>query len=207
MIIAIDGPSAAGKGTLSKGVADRLGLIWIDTGATYRLVALRHLAQSQDPLLCAQWVYDHTTLPDLADPALRSRDAGAFASKMAATPGVRPLMVSLMRKLARESEKGAVLDGRDIGTDVFPDADAKLYVTASDEIRAHRRVKELQLNGFDVTYEAVLSDLRERDARDMNRKDAPLRQAEDAILIDTGDLSPEQMVDKALHLITDQQKA
>ena len=201
MIIAIDGPSAAGKGTLAQEVARHLGLEWVDTGSTYRLVALKHLDDGMEPLQAAQWVHDHAQKEDFANPRLKEREVGAYASRMAATDGVRPLMVAVMRKLAQSAENGAVLDGRDIGTEVFPDADAKLYVTASDEIRAQRRAKELQLKGFDVTTEAVLSDLRERDARDMNRKEAPLRPADDAIIIDNSDMSTEEMVEKALALI------
>lgn len=207
MIIAIDGPSAAGKGTLAKGLADHFGLEWVDTGSIYRLVALKHLAEGLDPLTAAQWVHGHATKDDFANPRLKEREVGATASRMAAIDGVRPLMVQVMRKLAQMAENGAVLDGRDIGTHVYPDADIKLYVTANDTIRAERRAKELQSKGFDVTTEAVLGDLRERDARDMTRKEAPLRPAEDAIIIDTSDLIAGEMVAHALALIAENREA
>lgn len=206
MIIAIDGPAASGKGTMAGALADHLGLTWVDTGATYRLVALEHITNGTDPLSAAQQIAATTTHADFGNPELKRRDVGAMASKMAVVDGVRPLMVQLMRTIAENCASGAIVDGRDIGTSVFPEANFKLYVTASPEIRAKRRSKELQSKGFDVTYEAVLDDLRERDERDTNRKVAPLRPADDAIIVDTSDMSPEEMVEKALHLFAEHRR-
>ena len=206
MIIAIDGPAASGKGTLAKILAEKLGLFYIDTGSTYRLVALKHLEDGMDPLEAAQWVHDEATAQDFTNPRLREREVGAESSRMAATPGVRPLMVDVMRQLAQMAPSGAILDGRDIGTHVFPDANYKLYVTADPEIRAERRAKELQSKGFDVSYEAVLGDLRERDERDSTRSEAPLRPAEDAVMFDTSRMTIDQMVVEALSLFAGKQK-
>lgn len=207
-IIAIDGPSASGKGTLAKALATALGYAYLDTGAVYRLVAKTILDQGLDPenreqaIKAATHVRDSFTLPQLDDPSLRQDTVAQATSKSSAHPEVRALLMDIQRGFAaRGGHAGAVLDGRDIGTVVCPDAAFKLFVTASPEIRAQRRFKELQNKGFTTTYEAVLQDMRERDARDSGRSAAPLKPAEDAVLFDTSDLTADKALEKALHLV------
>lgn len=214
-VIAIDGPAASGKGTLSRKVAETLGFAHMDTGALYR--AAGYIAQQSggDPadeeialqaaVELRQSIERAASADDiLGNPALRSDQAGVAASKVAAMPSVRQALLELQRSFAQnpgEGYKGAVLDGRDIGTVICPDADVKLFVTASSEIRAERRTKELHSRGLDATYEAVLKDMQERDARDAGRKDAPMKQADDAFLLDTSDLNQAQVLEKALEFI------
>ncbi|NGM44881.1 (d)CMP kinase [Rhodobacter sp. SGA-6-6] len=169
--VAIDGPAAAGKGTISRAVAERFGLAHLDTGLLYRAVG----AIGGDPVAAARALRPE----DLSRDGLRSLEAGQAASRVAAISEVRAALVEFQRRFARR-EGGAVLDGRDIGTVICPEAEVKLYVTASPEVRAHRRWLEV---GGDETR--VLAEVKERDARDMGRADAPLRPAEDAVLIDT----------------------
>ena len=178
--VAIDGPSAAGKGTIARALADRFGFAYLDTGLLYRAVA----AKGGDPVQAALGL----TAGDLARDDLRSLAAGQAASRVAAIPQVRAALTAFQRHFAR-SVGGAVLDGRDIGTVICPMAEVKLYVTSSAEVRAERRWREL---GGDLGQ--VLAEVRERDARDMGRADAPLRPADDAIVIDTTDLTIEQAV-------------
>ncbi|WP_295070399.1 d(CMP) kinase [Tabrizicola sp.] len=185
--VAIDGPAAAGKGTISRAVADRFGFPHLDTGLLYRAVAVK----GGDPVEAAQ----HLTPEDLCRDDLRSLEAGQAASRVAAVPEVRAALVAFQRRFAR-SEGGAVLDGRDIGTVICPEAEVKLYVTASPEVRAHRRWLEL---GGDAAR--VLAEVRERDARDMGRADAPLRPAADAVLIDTSDLGIDEAVAAAVAIV------
>ncbi|MBE2278149.1 MAG: (d)CMP kinase [Rhodobacteraceae bacterium] len=182
--VAIDGPAAAGKGTISRAVAERFGFAHLDTGALYRAVG----AKGGDPVAAAR----NLVPADLARDDLRTLEAGQAASRVAVIPEVRAALLEFQRRFARR-EGGAVLDGRDIATVICPDAEVKLYVTASAEIRAHRRWLEV---GGDPAQ--VLAEVRERDARDMGRADAPLRAAEDAVVIDTSDLS----VDAAVALAT-----
>jgi cytidylate kinase len=209
-IIAIDGPSASGKGTLARSLADILGYAYLDTGAVYRLVAKAILDQGGNPGLptdsvdAALRVQNSFDLSQLQDPALRTDEVAVATSKASAHPEVRALLMDIQRNFAThppEPARGAVLDGRDIGTVVCPDALVKLFVTARPEIRAERRFKELQLKGFATTYEAVLQDMRERDARDSGRTTAPLKPAENAILFDTSDLTADKALEKALHLV------
>ena len=178
--VAIDGPAAAGKGTIARALADKFGFAYLDTGLLYRAVA----AKGGDPVQAALGL----TADDLARDDLRSLAAGQAASRVAAIPQVRAALTAFQRHFAR-SAGGAVLDGRDIGTVICPMAEVKLYVTSSAEVRAERRWREL---GGDLGQ--VLAEVRERDARDMGRADAPLRPADDAIVIDTNDLTIEQAV-------------
>ena len=186
--VAIDGPAAAGKGTIARALADRFGFAYLDTGLLYRAVA----AKGGDPVQAALGL----TADDLARDDLRSLEAGQAASRVAAIPQVRAALTAFQRYFAR-SAGGAVLDGRDIGTVICPVAEVKLYVTSSAEVRAERRWREL---GGDLGQ--VLAEVRERDARDMGRADAPLRPADDAIVIDTTDLTIEQAVAMAAAAVT-----
>jgi cytidylate kinase len=196
-VIAIDGPAAAGKGTISKAVAAHFGFDHLDTGLLYRAVGSRVLAGG-DPVDCARSL----SAADLAADNLRSAEVAQAASEVAALPDVRAALVDFQRRFAREP-KGAVLDGRDIGTVICPDADVKLFVTASPEVRARRRFKEQKAAGSADSYDRVLADVKARDERDMNRADAPLKPAADAITIDTSDLSIAQAVARAIEVIAD----
>ncbi len=182
--VAIDGPAAAGKGTISRAVAACFGFAHLDTGALYRAVGVK----GGDPVLAAQ----NLTPEDLARDDLRSLEAGQAASRVAVIPEVRAALLAFQRRFARQPG-GAVLDGRDIGTVICPEAEVKLYVTASAEVRAHRRWLEV---GGDPAR--VLAEVQERDARDMGRADAPLRPAADAMQIDTSDLSIEAAIAAAI---------
>lgn len=187
--VAIDGPAAAGKGTISRAVASRFGLAHLDTGLLYRAVG----AKGGDPVVVAQ----RLTEADLARDDLRTLEAGQAASRVAVIPEVRAALLEFQRRFARR-EGGAVLDGRDIGTVICPEAEVKLYVTASAEVRAHRRWLEV---GGDEAQ--VLAEVRERDARDMGRADAPLRAASDAVVIDTSGMGVEEAVARAVRLVAD----
>ncbi|OYW57472.1 MAG: cytidylate kinase [Rhodobacterales bacterium 32-66-7] len=185
--VAIDGPAAAGKGTISRAVAARFGFRHLDTGLLYRAVG----AKGGDPVAAALGL----TAEDLARADLRSMEAGQAASRVAVIPEVRAALVDFQRRFAR-SDGGAVLDGRDIGTVICPEAEVKLYITASAEVRAHRRWREV---GGDAGQ--VLAALQERDARDMGRADAPLRVAADAVLIDTSALDVDAAVAEAIKVV------
>lgn len=186
--VAIDGPAAAGKGTIGRAVAQSFGFSHLDTGLLYRAVGMK----AGDPVLAARGL----TAQDLARDDLRSLEAGQAASKVAAMPEVRSALTDFQREFARR-EGGAVLDGRDIGTVICPEAEVKLFVTASAEIRARRRW--LELDG--ETFEDVLAQVRERDERDMNRADAPMRAAADAVVLDTSELTSEAAIALALELV------
>ncbi|EKE45633.1 cytidylate kinase [Oceaniovalibus guishaninsula JLT2003] len=188
--VAIDGPAAAGKGTIGRAVAERFGFAHLDTGLLYRAVGARALA-GDDPAAAAA----DLTADDLARPDLRTAAVAEAASRAAALPAVRAALLDFQRRFARR-EGGAVLDGRDIGTVICPDAQVKLYVTASAEIRAARRHAELAATG--IALAQVLDDVRARDARDAGRSDAPMRPADDALLLDTTDLSIDEAVARAL---------
>lgn len=181
--VAIDGPAAAGKGTISKAVAARFGLAHLDTGALYRAVGVK----GGDPIAAAEGL----TPEDLARDDLRTLEAGQAASRVAVIPEVRAALLEFQRRFARR-EGGAVLDGRDIGTVICPNAEVKLFVTASAEVRARRR--HLEIGG---DYKEVLHAVVERDARDASRADAPMRAAEDSVLIDTSEMSIEEAVEAA----------
>ncbi len=181
--VAIDGPAAAGKGTISRAVAARFGFSHLDTGLLYRAVG----ALGGDPIAAARGL----SAADLDRDDLRTLEAGQAASKVAAIPEVRAALVVFQRSFAR-SKGGAVLDGRDIGTVICPEAEVKLYVTASAEVRAHRRWLEV---GGDEAQ--VLAEVVERDERDMNRAEAPLKPAADAVVIDTSEMSIDAAIDAA----------
>lgn len=203
MIIAVDGPLAAGKGTIAKALSLHYGLPFMDTGKLYRGVALRLLQSGGDPndaeaaLKAAQGL----EMAGLDDASLRTGAVGSGASIVAANQPVRRALFKLQRIFALQ-EGGAVLDGRDIGTVVCPEADVKIYVFASAQERAERRRKELEANGERVSFEDMLVQTLERDERDSNRADAPLKPADDAHLLDTSGLSIEAAVEKA-RLIVD----
>jgi cytidylate kinase len=202
LLIAIDGPTASGKGTLAKRIADIFGLKLLDTGLLYRAVGLALLDQGGDPrdACLAEAVARGLDLERLDDPRLRSSVAGAAASIVAAHEGVRSALFTAQRAFASDP-RGAVLDGRDIGTVICPDAQVKLYVTASLEARAERRFRELQGRGESLSLDTVTQLIAERDSRDMNRAVAPLRPAHDAVLLDTSDLTIEEAVAAARRLI------
>ena len=194
--IAIDGPAAAGKGTIGRAVAAHFGFAHLDTGLLYRATG-RRMVQGLDAVEAAQSLQ----ASDLEADDLRTPEVGQAASRVAAIPEVRAALVDFQRAFARRSG-GAVLDGRDIGTVICPDAEVKLYVTAGDDERARRRHKELCEKGHEVTVEEVLDDLRTRDARDSARATAPLKPADDAILLDTSAMSIEAAVQAAIDLVT-----
>jgi cytidylate kinase len=189
MIVAIDGPAASGKGTLAKRVAVHYGLPHLDTGLLYRAVARDALAQGidLDDAGTAAKVASGLQVATLDDPALRTVGAGEAASRVARHPAVRTVLLAYQRSFANRAD-GAVLDGRDIGTVICPDADVKLFVNASAEVRAMRRFLELTGRGIAVSEASVLADIRARDERDSTRGSAPLVQAPDAVLLETSNL-------------------
>ena len=192
MIVAIDGPAAAGKGTLARRIAEALGYHHLDTGLLYRAVGVLTVQRGVTPREAAESL----TPDDLKRPDLRGEEAGQAASKVAAIPEVRAALLDFQRRFARQAP-GAVLDGRDIGTVICPDAEVKLFVTASVEKRAERRVKELLAKGESAIAERVLQDLKDRDARDSARDVAPMATAADAILLDTSDLDADAAFEAA----------
>jgi CMP/dCMP kinase len=210
-IIAIDGPAASGKGTLARNLAQKLNFAYMDTGALYRAVAFEilqhdlrsdkeeHLVQACQGLQKKLKV--EGTASVLGNMTLRSDTIASLASVVASIPVVRAKLVDIQQNFAKypsKASEGAILDGRDIGTVICPEAPLKLFVTAELEIRAQRRMKELHSKGISATYDAVLADMRARDARDSGRKAAPLRPAEDAVLIDSTHLSEGEMLELAL---------
>lgn len=199
MIIAIDGPAASGKGTLARRLAAHFGIPHLDTGVLYRAVGLRVLRQGGDPAdkNAAVAAANRLTLDDLSDPALRSDDAAQAASVVAAIPAVRQALQDFQRDFAHQPS-GAVMDGRDIGTVIAPEADAKIFVTASVEVRARRRWSELQQTDQAPMLDEVLDDMRRRDARDSGRTVSPLRPADDALILDTDDLDADEVFARAL---------
>ncbi len=202
MIIAIDGPAASGKGTLARRIAAHFNLAYLDTGSLYRAVArdVRRAGLALDnPEIAARHAraLDASTL---SDPSLRDPGVGDAASIVAKIPEVRQALLDFQRDFARQ-EPGAVLDGRDIGTVVLPDADVKIFVVADVEVRARRRFNEMVARGEPVTYEGVLAVIRGRDDRDMNRSAAPMKPAPDAHLLDTTKLDIEAAFDAAVDLI------
>ncbi len=205
-VIAIDGPAASGKGTLSKKLAATLNFAHLDTGAVYRIAALYLLQQNleltaENGIAAANHVLKNMTLDMLHDPNLRADEVSVMTSKVSAIPEVRQILENIQRDFAHnppEPYKGAVLDGRDIGTVICPDADLKFYVTADVEIRAQRRLNELQGRGLSADYNAVLQDMKDRDFRDMNREYRPLKPAADAVIIDTSNLNADEALNAAL---------
>jgi CMP/dCMP kinase len=202
MIIAIDGTLASGKGTIARRIAAWFGLPYMDTGRLYRatgVAAIKERVDLADGELVAA-VASSLDLNDFEEAELRTAEAGVAASKVAALPDVRAALLQLQRDFANQ-KLGAVLDGRDIGTVVCPDADVKLWIDADVEVRAKRRHLELRKAGDAITLEDLTQQLRERDERDANRKDAPMKKAADAVLIDTTDLTIDAAVDKARAVI------
>ncbi|WP_174279920.1 (d)CMP kinase [Sphingomonas bacterium] len=201
MIIAVDGPAASGKGTIAKALARHYRLPHLDTGLLYRAVAATVRRLDLDPAREADAVaacdFDELTL---ADPVLRTDEIGQLASIVSAHPLVRAALLRRQQRFARQPG-GAVLDGRDIGTVIAPDADAKLFVKATPRIRARRRHTELQAHGSTLSFDKVLADIRARDERDSSRSAAPLVRAADAALLDTSFLSIEMSVQKAIALV------
>lgn len=200
-VIAVDGPAASGKGTIARALARHFGLPHMDTGMLYRAVALKLWRWGGDP---AQEFEALRACDDLGfDPAdrdLRSEPVSKIASMISAYPSVRAALLKRQQDFAAQPG-GAVLDGRDIGTVIAPDADVKLFVTASPEIRAQRRLKELTARGMNAHYDDVLADIRARDERDSGREIAPLKPAPDASLLDTSELGPDEAVAEALRLV------
>ena len=207
--VAIDGPAGAGKSTLARRLASELGYIYVDTGAMYRAIGLYALRAGKDP-------HDNgavnALLPEIAlrlasidgeqhiylkeedvSTAIRTEEAGMAASAVGANPTVRAFLLDLQRNMAKT--QNVLMDGRDIGTVVLPDATVKIFLTASPEARATRRWKEYQAKGENIAYEAVLEDVKKRDYQDTHREAAPLRQAEDAVLLDTSEMNFEQSLE------------
>ena len=216
VVIAIDGPAASGKGTLARRIAETLGFAWLDTGLLYRAAGAAALDAGEDPAdpdaaaVAASRVAAAIRANGpaaLADPRLRGDRMAQAASKLSAVPEARAALLEMQRAFAQAPSNGgqpvtgAVLDGRDIGTVICPDATVKLFVTATVEERALRRLKELQANGQRAIYEAVLEDLKQRDARDSQRAVAPLKPAGDAFLLDTSALDADQALAAAMAAI------
>lgn len=201
LIIAVDGPAASGKGTIARALARHFRLPHMDTGQLYRAVALNLWRWGGDPgnefeALRAS----HELGVDPADPELRSETVSKIASAISVYPSVRTALLARQQEFAGQPG-GAVLDGRDIGTVIAPDADVKLFVTASAEVRARRRLHELEQRGMKATYDDVLVDIHARDERDSSREAAPLRQAADALLLDTSELGVDAAVAEAIRLV------
>lgn len=216
MNIAIDGPAGAGKSTIAKIIAKKLGYIYVDTGAMYRAMAIHMLKNSIDKN-DTKAIADASALADVSikyvdgeqrvilngedvTASLREEAVGNMASVSSAVPEVRTNLTNLQRKLAREND--VVMDGRDIGTVVLPDAEVKVFLTASSKVRAKRRYDELIAKNESADLEAIEKDIIERDNRDMNRETAPLKQADDAVLVDSSDMTIEEVADKIASMVT-----
>lgn len=202
MIIAVDGPTASGKGTIAARLAAHYGLKRLDTGSLYRAVGLAVLDAGADPgdegaAVAAAEALDLAAIDEMR---IRSSAVGLAASKVAALPAVRAVLRRAQRAFAADPQ-GAVLDGRDIGTVICPDATVKLFVTASLAVRTERRLKELLARGEQVSFEALEAQIAERDQRDMNRADSPLRQAPNAHMLDTTDLSVDAAAEAAIRIV------
>jgi cytidylate kinase len=203
MIIAVDGPAASGKGTIARALAAHFGLPHLDTGLLYRAAALNLLQTGGDPEseFQAARATDISQI-DFADPELKSETVGGIASRISVYPLVREALLERQRRFAA-SPGGAVLDGRDIGTVIAPEAEAKLFVTASPEVRAQRRLAELRARGLDVHLADVLADIHARDTRDSGRAAAPLVMAPGAELLDTSALTADEAIAAAIALVED----
>ena len=201
-VIAVDGPAASGKGTIASRLAGAYDLPMLDSGLLYRAVGVllaRHGGDLDDVAAASQVARD-LTAEMLTDPAFRTREAGEAASRVAVHPPVREALRDMQQDFARRPG-GAVIDGRDIGTVIAPQAPAKLYVTATPEVRAERRFKQLLAQGEAVTYEDILADILKRDARDGGRADSPMRPADDSVLLDTSEMTIEQATDAARRIV------
>ncbi len=201
-VIAIDGPAASGKGTLARRLAEHYGLPHLDTGLLYRAVACSLIDEGLplDDVTAAEAAARGLSLTEFDPERLRSREMGEASSVVAAIPAVRAALIDMQRSFAARPE-GAVLDGRDIGTVICPKATVKIFVTASPETRAQRRALELASRGEDVDYAAILEDVRARDARDSERTLAPLKAAEDAVMLDTSALDRDEAFAAALAIV------
>jgi len=214
--IAIDGPAGAGKSTLARKLAEKLGFLYVDTGAIYRTVAVKVLWEKADPADPAQVIpllegleihigYDSDGVQRMylegedVSAAIRKHKVSGVASQVSAIPEVRAFLLDFQRKLARESN--VVMDGRDIGTVVLPQADVKIFLTAAPEARAKRRLLELEQRGEAADFDAILRDIKDRDWQDEHRAIAPLKQAADAVLLDTTHLTPEEAIQAVLNLV------
>ncbi len=202
MIIAVDGPTASGKGTIAKALAAHFGLPHLDTGLLYRAVGRQVALNGGDPDISAN-ALAACTFPDslLDDPELRSETTGGLASRVSVHPSVRQALYERQRAFATQPG-GAVLDGRDIGTVIAPEAEVKLFVIASTPARAERRFKEMQAAGRSVALTEIAADLELRDQRDSSRKEAPLRAAEDAMVLDTSAMSRDEAIAQAIRLVS-----
>jgi CMP/dCMP kinase len=202
MIVAVDGPAAAGKGTIARALARHFGFHFLDTGTLYRRVGLALIKKGIEPAqAAAAKLAESIGSTPFRDDELRSESVGNAASIVAAMPEVRAALLAYQRAFARQ-QPGAVLDGRDIGTVVCPDAEAKIFMTASPEVRAGRRLNELTASGARTDYETVLSEIRARDERDKTRAVAPLKPAPDALALDTSDLTIDEAVAQAIDHVT-----
>jgi CMP/dCMP kinase len=201
MIIAVDGPAASGKGTIARALAAHFGLPYMDTGLLYRAAALNLLGLGGDPEseFAAARACDLSQI-DFGDPELKSETVGGIASRISTYPLVRDALLERQRRFAGQSG-GAVLDGRDIGTVIAPEARAKLFVTARPEIRAQRRYAELKARGLEVHYADVLADIHARDERDVGRTAAPLVMAEGAVLLDTSEMAVDEAIAAAIEAV------
>ena len=202
LVIAVDGPAASGKGTIARALAERLGLPHMDTGLLYRSVALALWRFGGDAGNEFEALRACSEIDKIAhdDPELRSEPVGEIASRVSAYPAVRKALLERQRAFAA-LPGGAVLDGRDIGTVIAPDATVKLFVTATAEVRARRRLAEIEQRGIATQYDDVLADIRARDERDSSRLSAPLAKAKDALLLDTSELDVEQAIAAAVRLV------
>ena len=216
MIIAIDGPAGSGKSTVAKLLAKKLGYTYIDTGAMYRAVALKikNLGIDPEDLNKVLKIMEETSIdlePDEngvkvfldgkdVSKDIRTEEIGKIASKIARYPQVRKILVQMQRELGKKA-RDVVIEGRDTGTVIFPDADIKFFFTASPEIRAERRYKELKEKGLDVSYDEILKEVKERDYLDTTRKDSPLKPAKDAIIIDTSDKNLDEVLQEVLDIV------
>ena len=207
MIIAIDGPAASGKGTMARRIAKEMGVPYLDTGSLYRAVGVFTLRRGGDPAneTDAVAAANELNINDFSPEDLRAEAAGNAASKVAAIPGVRAALLAYQRSFAAKPA-GAVLDGRDIGTVVCPDADAKIFVTASLEVRVQRRIKELREKGESVNEQRVWDDMVARDERDSNRGVAPLKPADDAFVLDTSSMNADEAFAQAKAFIVSKKK-
>ena len=213
--VAIDGPAGAGKSTIAKAAAEKMGFIYVDTGAMYRAIGLYYLENDidiHDEEVCTEHLdeirvtirynegHQEVLLNDEnVSGRIRTEGVGEAASVTSQYPEVREKLLDLQREMARNYD--VIMDGRDIGTTILPDADLKVFLTASVEIRAKRRMTELNEKGIDARLEMVIREIAERDYRDMNREVSPLKQAEDAVVVDTSDLTIEEVQDKIIELI------